>query len=480
MSTYDPRSIYQSYAQYGRNKKKQSANKKKNTGLGSSRMQRANVVSSPKIGSGRGDSIVEGPNERANAMKDNRPLAERIDTAFVQTILDFIPNFNTDAKKEEPKVVAMQVYGRPEFTIPKQPTVTATPLPPTTGMNVGANFGTSMGIDPVSGRDFRDLPQNTYSKTMEGIVSGTGGRDGSVVTASPRKPGIMEAGAQFGPGKPEDPPIDSLINTITTGPKKPGLGQQSTTYKVKKGDTLSEIAKAYGTTVERLVNINDLEDKSGDTILAGQTLKIIPDAPTVSEPTEATEAAETFTADNVDFDFIADLEGAAINEAYVPQKDGVAIDQSGVTIGTGVDLGSKNEAYFKDLDDGIVEKLKPYLGKKKQAAINILATKPLTLSDAEIAELDRYVKEKELKTLKDQWDKDSDVKFEDLPTNKATTVAATFYQHGTQMFDYDYWDQTTGGDWEAARDNLRDFNDKNPLFDRRRQREANYLESGEL
>ena len=35
--TYDPRSIYQSYAQYGQNKKKQNTNTKKNTttGLGS-------------------------------------------------------------------------------------------------------------------------------------------------------------------------------------------------------------------------------------------------------------------------------------------------------------------------------------------------------------------------------------------------------------------------------------------------------------
>ena len=477
--TYDPRSIYQSYAQYGRSKKKQAAAAKQN------KQNRSTGLGSPKVGSGRGDSIVEGPNERANAMKDNRPLSEKIDTAFVQTILDFIPNFNTKPEKQKPAVTPIKVYGRPEFKIPEPTAVTVTPLPPAIGGydEVGRNFGTSMGIDykDPRGREQRGLPQNTYSSSLAGIMSGTGGKDTPVSTASPTKPGIMSYGPNQGStGDPEDPPVESLVNTLTTGPKKAGLGEPDNTYTVKKGDTLSEIAKAYGTTVEKLVNINNLEDKSGDTILAGQKIKLIPDTPTVSRPTSGSEAAETFTVDNVDFDFIADLEGSAINEAYVPQQDGVAIDQSGVTIGTGVDLGSKNEAYFKDLDDGIVEKLKPYLGKKKQAAINILATKPLTLSDAEIAELDRYVKEKELKTLKDQWDKDSDVKFEDLPTNKATTVAATFYQHGTQMFDYDYWDQTTGGDWEAARDNLRDFNDKNPLFDRRRQREANYLESGEL
>ena len=54
--TYDPRSIYQSYAQYGQNKK-QNTNTKKNTTTG---------LGSKSYGSGRG-SIVEGKDDRANA-----------------------------------------------------------------------------------------------------------------------------------------------------------------------------------------------------------------------------------------------------------------------------------------------------------------------------------------------------------------------------------------------------------------------------
>ena len=43
-------------------------------------------------------------------------------------------------------------------------------------------------------------------------------------------------------------------------------------YKVKKGDTLSKIAKENNTTVERLVKINNI--KNPNLIYAGQSLKI--------------------------------------------------------------------------------------------------------------------------------------------------------------------------------------------------------------
>ena len=44
------------------------------------------------------------------------------------------------------------------------------------------------------------------------------------------------------------------------------------TYKIKKGDTLSEIAQEYGTTVSTLARINNIKDV--DKIYAGNTLKI--------------------------------------------------------------------------------------------------------------------------------------------------------------------------------------------------------------
>mgnify|MGYP001236853247 FL=1 len=456
--TYDPRSIFQAYEQYGKSKSNQS---KKTTGLG-----------------GRGN-IVEKPGERKAYMDKQKPnIDERIWSVAAKWMG---MSGGKDDEPEPPAVKPIKVYERKEFDI-KPVEVTTQELGPAVGGydELGRNFGMSMGVDfkDPRGREQRGLPQNVYSQTIGGIMSGTGGRDTPVSTASPKKPGILLRGGERGAPDPETAPVESLINTISTGPKKAGLGEPDNTYTIKKGDTLSEIARAYGTTVEKLVDINNLKDKSGDTIFAGQKIKLIPDAPTVSEPTDAAEAAETFTSDNVDFDFIADQEGRAINTAYVPQDDeGNAEGQSGVTVGTGVDLGSKNKAYFDGLDEDLIEKIEPYFGKKRETAQNLLAIAPLELTDAEVAELDRFVKEKELKTLKDKWNEDSDTDFDDLPTNQATAVASVYYQYGQQMFDHNYWDQTTGGDWEAARNNLMNYGDN---YNSRRNREATYLASGEM
>ena len=43
-------------------------------------------------------------------------------------------------------------------------------------------------------------------------------------------------------------------------------------YVVKKGDTLSAIAKKYGTTVDALVKLNGIKNKN--LIYAGQVLKV--------------------------------------------------------------------------------------------------------------------------------------------------------------------------------------------------------------
>lgn len=302
-----------------------------------------------------------------------------------------------------------------------------------------------------------------------------GGYDEAPVLTQPK--GLMS------PPDPESPDVNvdddemARIAGQTTAPKS-----EPNTYTVTKGDTLSEIARDYGKTVEELVKINNIKDK--DKIDVGQVIKLEADfkdpteAGTTADPVDAAEAAETFTSDNVDFDFIADQEGEAINTAYVPQDDeGNAEGQSGVTIGTGVDLGSKNKAYFEGLSDDIVEKIEPYFGKKRETAQNLLAIAPLELTDAEVAELDRFVKEKELTTLKDKWNEDSDTDFDDLPTNQATAVASVYYQYGQQMFDHNYWDQTTSGDWNAARNNLMNYGDR---YNSRRNREATYLASGEM
>lgn len=62
-------------------------------------------------------------------------------------------------------------------------------------------------------------------------------------------------------------------------------------YTVKKGDTLSVIAKKNGTTVEALVASNGIKNK--DMIFAGQVLKI----PTKAPSTDAVKIINECVAD---------------------------------------------------------------------------------------------------------------------------------------------------------------------------------------
>lgn len=76
-------------------------------------------------------------------------------------------------------------------------------------------------------------------------------------------------------------------NVINVGQviKKPGSAS-SDTYTVKKGDTLSEIAAAYGTTVDALVSLNGISNP--DVINVGQVLKVTGTASTTPDPSPVT------------------------------------------------------------------------------------------------------------------------------------------------------------------------------------------------
>lgn len=69
------------------------------------------------------------------------------------------------------------------------------------------------------------------------------------------------------------------------------------------------------------------------------------------------------------------------------------IMSSGVTIGTGVDLGQQTEAYLTSIGISVelVDKLRPYLGKRRHDALEVLYQKPLYITDAECDALDTAI-----------------------------------------------------------------------------------------
>ena len=76
-----------------------------------------------------------------------------------------------------------------------------------------------------------------------------------------------------------------------------------------------------------------------------------------------------------------------------PAACGEPIGASGVTVGTGLDLGQQGEADLRrmGLDGAIISRFRPYLGKKRQDAVAALAAAPLTLSEAECDAVDDAV-----------------------------------------------------------------------------------------
>lgn len=68
------------------------------------------------------------------------------------------------------------------------------------------------------------------------------------------------------------PYIANEVNKRLNGNTTPSLPESSGTYAVQKGDTLSSIARKYGTTYQKLAELNGIQDPSK--IYVGQVLKV--------------------------------------------------------------------------------------------------------------------------------------------------------------------------------------------------------------
>ena len=178
---------------------------------------------------------------------------------------------------------------------------------------------------------------------------------------------------------------------------------------------------------------------------------------------------------NVDWGFIRTREGYEL-QGYVPKnEDGTVHLNSGVTVSSGVDLGSKNDAYFSGLDEPLKKKIRPFYGYKGAEAASVASN--LVLSELEADSLLQYVKGKELDKLKSAWNSaGTGVDFDDLPKSQATVLASVGFQYGDlESRTPEFWKFATSGDWDSVKAELADFKDKYPT---RRKAELTYLARG--
>jgi hypothetical protein len=185
---------------------------------------------------------------------------------------------------------------------------------------------------------------------------------------------------------------------------------------------------------------------------------------------------------DIDWGFISRFEGGAILSGYVPDPD---LSKSGVTIATGFDLGQWSPDDFKrlNLSASLTAKLLPYVGLKQDAAVKYLSANPLTITQAEAADLDRVAQERVVNTVKQKYDKavaespKGQKNWDGICGAARTVITSVAYQYGPALdvAAPKFWGDAVAQNWSAAEQELRNFDDNYPT---RRWKEADYLAKG--
>jgi hypothetical protein len=209
-----------------------------------------------------------------------------------------------------------------------------------------------------------------------------------------------------------------------------------------------------------------------------------PSFPNQIEPGSAQPTAQTTQqrgVDLVDQGFINVSESGRADappetQGYVPvDSSGKAIGQSGVTVAGGVDLGQHSLSYFEGLGlpPTLVSKIKPYIGLKKEKAVEVASQ--LALTEEEAVQLRDVVRSDFVETVAANFEKDSGQSFTTVAPEWRTAIVDLAFQYGKNLKKAapKFWAQVTKGKAEDALANLRDFKDK---FPSRRNREADLVE----
>lgn len=165
------------------------------------------------------------------------------------------------------------------------------------------------------------------------------------------------------------------------------------------------------------------------------------------------------------------FEGKGVRKAYIPKSKGVILGQSGVTVGTGVDLGQQSESGLlaMGVPRPLVEKLRPYLGKKKEEADALLKKYPLELTVEEVEQLDAAVRSSYIAATEKRFNgKKPATPFADCPKEVQAVAVSLEYQLGPGGAKK-YTDLLAAGKYREAANLLRSAAE---YQDRRRQEAA--------
>ena len=184
-------------------------------------------------------------------------------------------------------------------------------------------------------------------------------------------------------------------------------------------------------------------------------------------------------ATNIDWGFIAEQEGAAVRQFYVP-NDPDAGNESGVTIASGFDIGQHNVREINNIFAGhtnIINILTPFADTTGQEARNLLTrVRPAALDNDTVREIDDINNTHRAAELEQTFNGASELEFNELPEQHQTVIASVAFQYGINGIQtHNFWGQVTRGQWTEAIANLRNYRD---AFGARRNREADLLQQG--
>ena len=187
----------------------------------------------------------------------------------------------------------------------------------------------------------------------------------------------------------------------------------------------------------------------------------------------------------INWNFIDELEGAAVATGYVPKdRNGAVLGASGVTIASGVDLGQRSIAGLWDMDltPELTAALCCYATLTGDQAVQALEKLPLVLDDAQVRAIDQSLHDSFERTVAERWNSTTGdipgnpMTWDSLTDQQQTVVMSVAWQYGTPWRRCPaFWRLATSGDWAGAVDELRDFGDDYPT---RRGKEADYLQGG--
>lgn len=181
-------------------------------------------------------------------------------------------------------------------------------------------------------------------------------------------------------------------------------------------------------------------------------------------------------SDKIDYSFLIKMEGGSKTNGYIPAAK---VSKSGVTIGTGFDLGQRNESDLKKLrlSSKLIATLKPYLGKKAKDAQDALNKTPLKITTAQAADIDKAVKKPHVDLITRKYNSvaKNGKRFTDLPAEAQTVIASISYQYGAELnvSAPKFWEAAKSQDWSKCIKELNNFGDVYPT---RRKKEAALLE----